>query len=273
MIYSEFLRLKYSTKTKAGIFLSLCYMVILTFLLVEAIPDMVNLYKSVGIIYKIDDFFFLWFGYYRFMAISSFGVLFFATRYFPFLILPLLLSWFGADTFLTDYINHCIPLLYLRSSRKKYFLGKLIVIFIVSFSIVLLMLLFQLLLSTLGCFYLKHKGILIPDFKFTDLFMIGITCIKIPLYYSSLAAVSYAITLFVKIPAAPFMLPVMIAVGSSVLFAETTNNIPMDLAFYDSGLMTPHMEIYWISVVAFLIIAVVLTWVKVCMTREVLEDC
>lgn len=266
MIYSEYLRLKYNFKTKAGIFLSLCYMLILTVLLVRAIPDMVNLYK-------IENFFFLWFGYDRFISISSFGVLFFATRYFPFLILPLLLSWFGVDTFLEDYTNQCIPLLYLRSSGKEYFLGKLIVVFTTAFSIVLLLLVFQLLLSAAGSFYLKSRGILIPEFKPHDLLMIGITCIKIPLYYSSLAAVSFAVTLFVKIPAAPYMLPVMIAVGSSVLFAEMTNNIPMDLAFYDSGLMTPHMEIYWISVLAFLMLAVVLVWVKLCMTREVLEGC
>jgi hypothetical protein len=273
LIYSELLRLKYNRKTIAGIFLSLLYMSILTILLVRAIPGLVALYNSVGVDYKIDNALFLWFGYHRFISISSYRLLFFATRLFPFVLLPLLLSWFGVDTYLKDQINQSISLLYLRSSRKKYFLGKLFVVFLASYLIVLLMLVFQLFLAIVGCLYLKQGEISIPGFELSDISIILQTCIKIPLYFSSVSVVSYTISLFVNIPAAPYMLPPIVAVGSSVLIAETTNNVPMDLAFYDSGLVSPHMEIYWYSILVFLIIAVVLTWVKICMTKEILESC
>lgn len=198
MLYNEFLRLKYHVKTKACFILLFFYMVLLSVLLVEAIPQMVILYNSVGLTYKIESFFFLWFGYHRFISISAFRLLFFLTRFFPFVFLPLLLSWSGGDTFSTDSINECGFLLYLRTSRKKYFIKKLFTVFIESF-----------------------------------------------------------ITVFMMLT------PVVIAVSSSVLTAELTNNIPMDLAFYDSGLMTPNMEIYWYTVMMFLMAAVILTWVKI----------
>lgn len=263
MLYNEFLRLKYHVKTKACFILLFFYMVLLSVLLVKAIPQMVTLYNSVGLTYKIENFFFLWFGYHRFISISAFRLLFFLTRFFPFVFLPLLLSWSGGDTFSTDSINECGFLLYLRTSRKKYFIKKLFTVFIGSFITVFMLLIFQLLLSTLGSLYLKQKGILIPDFKYSDILVIISPCIRIPLYYSSLASLSCALTFFIHTPAAAHILPVVIAVSSSVLTAELTNNVPMDLAFYDSGLMTPNMEIYWYTVMMFLMAAVILTWVKI----------
>lgn len=271
MLYSEFLRLKYQFKTKAGLVLLLFYMLFSSILLVRAIPRMVALYNTVGLTYQIDNFFFLWFGYYRFISISDFRLLFFATRIFPFIFLPMLLSWFGGDTFSSDYTNQCDFLLYLRVSRKKYFIEKLLMTFIGSFVIVLIILVFQLLLSVLGCLYLKQKGILIPDFERDDLLILLSSGIRIPLYYSSLAALSCSITLFIHIPAATYMLPVVIAVGSSVLTAELTNNVPMDLAFYDSGLMAPNMEIYWYTVIMYLTIVVFLTLVKICIEKDALK--
>lgn len=271
MLYSEFLRLKYQFKAKAVLVLLLSYMLFSSVLLVRAVPRMVALYNTVGLTYQIDNFFFLWFGYHRFISISEFRLLFFATRIFPFIFLPMLLSWFEGDTFSSDYSNECDFLLYLRASRKKYFTEKLFMAFIGSFIIVVIMLAFQLLLSVFGCLYLKQKGILIPDFECDDLFILLGPSIRIPLYYSSLITLSCAVTLFIHTPAAAYILPVAIAVGSSVLTAELTNNVPMDLAFYDSGLMTPKMEIYWYTVILFLTTAAFLTWVKLCIEKDALR--
>lgn len=272
MIYSEFLRLKCHIKTKAGSLVLGMYMLAISCLLAKRIPQMIALYNSVGFDYKIESFLFLWFGYYRFISISAFRFLFFATRLFPFIFLPLLLSWFGGDTFLTDYENNCEFLLYVRKSRKAYFLGKLLAVFMESFLVVFLLLIFQLIFAVTGSLYLKQRGIFIPDFSFQDVYAIISSCVKIPLYYSSISVVSYAISLFITIPAATYMLPVVIVISSSVLVAELTNNIPMDLAFYKSGLMTPDIKIYWLSVLLFLVLAITFTWVKICMEKEYLRN-
>ena len=58
MLYNEFLRLKYHVKTKACFILLFFYMMLLSVLLVKAIPQMVTLYNSVGLTYKIENFFF-----------------------------------------------------------------------------------------------------------------------------------------------------------------------------------------------------------------------
>ena len=57
MLYNEFLRLKYHVKTKACFILLFFYMMLLSVLLVKAIPQMVTLYNSVGLTYKIFSFF------------------------------------------------------------------------------------------------------------------------------------------------------------------------------------------------------------------------
>lgn len=243
----------YSRKTLIAMALLIIYAIAITAARYWLTLDNIEQYYLAGMEYRPQHALVLWLGYQEAFIGSSEGlvqnIIEMLSDLFPVVIIPLLLTLLGTDSYYDDRKAGMINIIKTKTAVNRYYLLLCVYIFLKTFLIIAFFYGFQLAAALLTNKLWLSEALPAINSTSVSVLEIMIPILKLSLYYSALAAATYCISLLLnKVLVIIILLPLLLSFGVSVITIRIWQNDPLALAFYESGLAKPDQKVYWIYI-------------------------